>query len=92
MKRGVTSYHICAMPQIPANADVSSEARGLHASLSTQSWLATLLSSLIARRKVGLETLLWFRLKYLSIVEMVGLFVGPTGVYLLDFFCSGIYC
>ena len=21
---------------------------------------------------------------------MLGLFVGPTGVYLLDFFCSGI--
>ena len=28
--------------------------------------------------------------KDLSIDEMVGLFIGPTGVYLLDFFCSGI--
>ena len=29
----------------------------------------------------------WFRLKDLSINEMVGLFVAPTRVYLLDFFC-----
>ena len=34
--------------------------------------LATLLSSLIARRWVGLQTLWWFRLKDLSIDEMVG--------------------
>ena len=33
--------------------------------------LATLLSSLIARRWVGLQTLCWFRLKDLSIDEMV---------------------
>ena len=57
---------------------------------STQSRLATLLSSLIARRWVGLQTLWWFRLKDLSIGLMLRLFVGPTGVYLLDFFCSGI--
>ena len=67
----------------------------LHAWLSTQSRLATLLSSLIARQWVGLQTLLIFRLKDLSIDEMVWdlmlwLFVGPTRVYLLDFFCSSI--
>ena len=44
----------------------------LHAWWSTQSRLATLLSSLIARRWVGLQTLWWFRLKDLSIDEMVG--------------------
>ena len=44
----------------------------LHAWWSTQSRLATLLSSLIARRWVGLQTLWRFRLKYLSIDEMVG--------------------
>ena len=44
----------------------------LHAWWSTQSRLATLLSSLIARRWVGLQTLWWFRLKNLSIDEMVG--------------------
>ena len=44
----------------------------LHAGWSTQSQLATLLSSLIARLWVGLQTLRWFRLKDLSIDEMVG--------------------
>ena len=39
---------------------------------STQSRLATLLSSLIARRWVGLQTLWWFRLKDISIDAMVG--------------------
>ena len=66
----------------------------LHAWWSTQSRLATLLSSFIARRWVGLKTLWQFRLKELSIDEMEGpdfwLFVGPTGVYLFDFFCSSI--
>ena len=44
----------------------------LHAWWSTKSRLATLLSSLIARRWVGLQTLGWFLLKDLSIDEMVG--------------------
>ena len=44
----------------------------LHAWWSTQSRLATLLFSLIARRWVGLQTLWWFRLKNSSIDEMVG--------------------
>ena len=43
----------------------------LHVWWSTQSQLATLLSSLIARRMVGLQTQKWFRLKDLSIDEMV---------------------
>ena len=51
---------------------------------STQSRLATLLSSLIARRWVGLQTLWRFRLKDLSIDEMIGswyfgCFSGPPG-------------
>ena len=46
---------------------------------------ATLLSSLIARRWVGLQTLWWFRLKDLSIDEMVGAWCfgclsGPPGL------------
>ena len=44
----------------------------LHAWWSTQSWLATLLSSLIACRWVVHLTLWWFILKDLSIDEMVG--------------------
>ena len=44
----------------------------LHAWWSTQSRLATLLSSLIARQWVGLQTLWRFRLKDLSFGEMVG--------------------
>ena len=44
----------------------------LHAWWSTQSRLATLLSSLIARQWVRLQTLWWFPLKDLSIDEMVG--------------------
>ena len=44
----------------------------LHAWWSTQSRLATLLSSLIARRWVRLQTLWWFPLKDLFIDEMVG--------------------
>ena len=56
----------------------------LHAWWSTQSRCATLLSSLIARRWVWLQTLWSFRLEDLSIDEMVGawcfeLFVGPPG-------------
>ena len=61
---------------------------------STQWQLATLLASLIACRWVGLQTLWWFRLKYLSIDEMVGVWCfgccQATRVYLLDFFCQGI--
>ena len=57
----------------------------LHAWWSTQSGLATLLSSLIARLLVGLQTLWPFRLKDLSINEMVGAwrfgcFSGPLGL------------
>ena len=37
-----------------------------------------------------LQTLRRVLLKDLSIDEMLWLFVRPTGVYLLDFFCSGI--
>ena len=44
----------------------------LHAWWSTQSRLAILLSSLIVRRWVGLQTLRRFRLKDISIDEMVG--------------------
>ena len=44
----------------------------LHAWWSTQSRLATLHSSLIARQWFGLQTLWRFRLKDLSIDEMVG--------------------
>ena len=56
----------------------------LHALWSTQSRLAPLLSSLIARRWVGLRTLWRFRLKDLSIDEMVGVWyfgclLGPSG-------------
>ena len=46
-----------------------------HAWWSTQSRLATLLSSLIARRWVELQTLWRFRLKDLSIDEMVGAWI-----------------
>ena len=56
----------------------------LHAWWSTQSLLATVLSSLIARQWVGLQTLWWFRLKDWSIDEMVGdwcfgCLSGPSG-------------
>ena len=56
----------------------------LHAWWSTQSWLATLLSSLIACQWVWLQTLWWFRLKHFSIDEMVrawcfGCLSGPPG-------------
>ena len=44
----------------------------LHAWWSTKSGLVTLLSSLIASRWVGLQTVWRFRLKDLSIDEMVG--------------------
>ena len=44
----------------------------LHAWWSTQSWLATLLSSFIARRWVRLQTLWRFTLRDLYIDEMVG--------------------
>ena len=64
----------------------------LHASWSTQSRLATLLSSLIVRWWVGLQTLWWFRLKDLSIDEMVeawcfGCLSGPPIIFVL--FLSG---
>ena len=51
----------------------------LHAWWSTQSPLATLLSSLIARRWVGLQTLRRFRLKDLSFEDMVWLLSDPQG-------------
>ena len=44
----------------------------LHDWRSTQSRFANLVSSLITRRWVGLQTLWWFKLKDLSIDEMVG--------------------
>ena len=55
---------------------------------------ATLLYTFQCERNV-IQTLWRFRLKDLSIEWdgrglMLWLFVGPTGVYLLDFFCSGI--
>ena len=54
----------------------------LRAWWSTQSRFATLLPSLIARRWVGLQTLWRFRLKDLSIYEMVGaLCFGCCQVY-----------
>ena len=65
----------------------------LHAWWSTQSRLANLLSSLIARQGVGLQTLWRIRLKDLSIGEMVGAWCFgccQTHRYLLDSFCSGI--
>ena len=57
----------------------------LHAWWSTQSQLATLLFSLIARRWFGLQTLWRFRLKDLSSDEMVGAWCfgclsGPLGL------------
>ena len=72
----------------------------LHAWWSTQSRLATLLSSLIARRWVGLQTLWWFRLKDLSFDEMVGAWCfgclsGPPGFACWVSFApvfSFIYC
>ena len=62
--------------------------------------LATLLFSLIARRWVGLQTLWWFRLKDLSIDEMVGAWcfgclLGPPGFTCWISFApvfSFIYC
>ena len=66
----------------------------LHAWWSTQSQLATLLSSLIARWWVGLQAIRWFSLKDLSFDKMVGpdalAVVRPTGNYPLDLFCFGI--
>ena len=72
----------------------------LHAWWSTQSRLATLLSSLIARRWVGLQTLWRFRLKDVSIDEMVGAWCfgclpGPLGFTCWTSFApvfSFIYC
>ena len=70
----------------------------LHAWWSTQSRLATLLSSLIVRWWVGLQTLWWFRLKDLSIDEIVwcfGCLSGPLGfTYWISFapVFSFIYC
>ena len=72
----------------------------LHAWWSTQSRLATLLSSLIARQWVELQTLWRFRLKDLSIYEMVGAkcfgcLSGPPGftcwISFAPVFCY-IYC
>ena len=72
----------------------------LHAWWSTQLQLATLLSSLIPRRWVVLQTLWWFRLKDLSIGEMVGAWYfgclsGPPGFTCWISFApvfSFIYC
>ena len=72
----------------------------LHAWWSTQSWLAILLSSLIARRWVRFQTLWWFRLKDLSIDQMVGAWCfgclsGPPGFTCWISFApvfSFIYC
>ena len=65
----------------------------LRAWLSTHSWLAILLSSLIARWWVGLQTLWRFWLKDLAIDEMVGACFGcchahlglPVGYHLLRY-------
>ena len=51
---------------------IDSTIKRLHAWWSTKSLLATLLSSLIARTWVGLQTLWRFRLKDLSVDEMLG--------------------
>ena len=72
----------------------------LHAWWSTQSQSATLLSSLIACRWVGLQTLWRFQLKDLSIDEMVGTWYfgclwGPPGFTCWISFArvfSFIYC
>ena len=72
----------------------------LHAWWSTKSWLVTLLSSLIARWWVGLQTLWRFRLKDLSIDELVGALCfdclsGPPGFTFWISFAlvfSYIYC
>ena len=72
----------------------------LHAWWSTQSWLTALLSSLIARRWVRLQTLWWFRHKDLYIDEMVGSWCfdclsGPPGFTCWIAFApvfSFIYC
>ena len=72
----------------------------MHAWWSTQSRLATLLSSLIARRWIGFQTLWWFRLKDLSIDEMVGAWCfgclsGPPGFTCYISFApvfSFVYC
>ena len=72
----------------------------VHAWWSTQSRLANLLSSLIARRWVGLQTLWRFRLKDFSIDEMVGAWYfgclsGPPGFTCWISFAlvfSFIYC
>ena len=71
-----------------------------HAWWSTQSRLATLLCSLIARQWVGLQTLWRFRPKNLSIDEMVGAYCfgclwGPSGFTFWISFApvfSFIYC
>ena len=57
---------------------------GYNINIVAISGLVTLLSSLIARWWVGLQTLWWFQLKNLSIDEMVGAwcfgcFSGPSG-------------
>ena len=72
----------------------------LHAWWSTQSWLASLLSSLIARQWVGFQSLWWFWLKDLSIDGMVGAWYfgclfGPPGFTCWISFApvfSFIYC
>ena len=72
----------------------------LHAWWSTQSRLATLLSSLMTRQWVGLQTLWKFQLKDLSIDEMVGAWCfgcwsGPPGFTFWISFASVIsfiYC
>ena len=65
----------------------------LHAWWSTQSRLPTLLSSLIARRWIRLQTLCRFDLKTYLLMRWKGpdalAVARPTGVDLLDLFCSG---
>ena len=88
------------IPIIKRLAIILTYCNRLHAWWSTQSWLATLLSSLIARRWAGLQTLWWFRLKDLSIDEMVGVWCfgclsGPPGFTCWISFApvfSFIYC
>ena len=105
LKKIVGSYNFSAQfiklfPVIKRLAITLMYCNRLHAWWSTQSWLATLLSSLIARRWVGLQALWRFRLKDLSIDEMVGAWyfgclLGPPGFTCWSSFApvfSFIYC
>ena len=93
-------YIFYKVPIIKRLAITSMYCNRLHAWWSTQSLLATLLFSLIAHRWVGLQTLWRFRLKDLSIDEMVGAWYfgclsGPPGFTCWISFApvfSFIYC